>query len=171
MATVYLDTNLKEIERLKLELGSTKKQVEVAAKRAIRKLARWIQSTSLREASRDTGIKRKVLKGRLLMFVRGTQYTARVWYGLNSIPLSSLDPRQTKTGVKAGPVDRRHAFIHRGQVYRRVHKTERMPIAVQYENIADAFRRILTVDINPRFEKKFNQFFAHELRWEKRKSK
>lgn len=170
MAVEYLDTNLGELERVARDLAATQKQVAAAARRAVGKLARWIKSTSLREAARDTGIKRKVLAGRLYMGVQGSQYTARVWYGLNAIPLSALDPKQTATGVTAGPVERRHAFIvRRGggrQVYRRTERDRRLPIAVQYRNIADEFRRILRVDVNPRFRRMFVKYFEQELRWE-----
>lgn len=170
MATVYLDTNLSELERIAQDLAATQSQVAAAARRAVGKLARWIKSVSLREASRDTGIKRSVLKNRLFMGVHGSQYTARVWYGLNAIPLSALNPKQTATGVSAGPVQRRHAFIvERGggkQVYRRVHKDQRLPLAVQYQAVADEFRRILQVDVNPRFQRMFVKYFEQELRWE-----
>ncbi|WP_461210395.1 hypothetical protein [Desulfocurvus sp. DL9XJH121] len=170
MATAYLDTNLGELERIARDLAATKAQVSAAARRAVSKLARWIKSVSLREAARDTGIKRKVLKNRLLIGVRGTQYTARVWYGLNAVPLSALGPRQTATGVVAGPEQRRHAFIvERGggrQVYRRALRDRRLPLAVQYKSIEDEFRRILLVDVNPKFREMFARYFEQELRWE-----
>lgn len=172
MSTIYLHTNTVEVERIARQFAASQKQVEKAARRAVRKLARWVESTSLREASRDTGIKRKLLKHRLIMCIRGNQLTARVWYGLNSIPLSALEPEQTRTGVTAGPVERRHAFIvekNGGQVYRRVSRNQRFPIAVQFENIAAEFRRILLTDINPRFQKIFSKYFEQELRWEVRR--
>ncbi|BBD08454.1 phage tail protein [Desulfovibrio ferrophilus] len=174
MASVYLQTNTLEVERIAQQFAATKGQVQKASRRAVRKLVRWVQSISLREASRDTGIKRKILKHRLRMSVNGNQFTARVWYGLNAIPLSAMGPKQTKTGVSAGPVDRRHAFIVRhgakGQVYRRVHRDQRLPLAIQYENIADEFRRILLTDISLRFERMFSKYFEQELRWEVRRA-
>ncbi|MBU1001920.1 MAG: phage tail protein [Proteobacteria bacterium] len=174
MASVYLQTNTLDVERIAQQFAATKTQVEKAARRAVRKLVRWVQSSSLREASRDTGIKRKILAHRLRMSMTGGQFTARVWYGLNAIPLSALEPKQTATGVTAGPVERRHAFIvhhgAKGQVYRRVHRDQRLPLAVQYENIADEFRRVLLTDINPRFERMFSKYFEQELRWEVRRA-
>ena len=174
MARLYLDTNQGELERIAQAFAATQKQVGAAARRAVSKLGRWVKSASMREVSRDTGVPRKVLKRRLLMSISGTRHTARVWYGLNAIPLSALSPRQTATGVTAGPVSRRHAFIvERGgtkAVYRRVHKDQRLPLAVQYLNIADDVRRVLRVDINPRFRAMFARYFEQELRWEQRRA-
>ena len=175
MARLYLDTNQGELERIAQAFAATQKQVDAAARRAVSKLGRWVKSASMREVSRDTGVPRKVLKRRLLMSISGTRHTARVWYGLNAIPLSALSPRQTATGVTAGagvapPCVHRGARRHQRAVYRRVHKDQRLPLAVQYLNIADDVRRVLRVDINPRFRAMFARYFEQELRWEQRRA-
>lgn len=175
MATVYMETNRQEIERIQREFAATQKQVNRAGWRAVRKLARWVRSTALRETARDTGIKRKVLSHRLILYTRGGHQSARVWFGMNALPLSALDPRQTATGVTAGPAERRHAFIvPRGgttQVYRRVHRDERLPLAVQYHAIEDEMQRVLQADISPRFARMFSKYFEQELRWEVSKAR
>lgn len=170
---VRLDAGSGELERVALALGATQKQVAAAARRAVGKVARWAGATALREAARDTGIKRKVLSGRLFVGLRGSQLAARVWLGLNAVPLADLGPRQTARGVVAGPVERRHAFIvARGgarQVYRRVRRDARLPLAVQYRDVADEVRRVLEVDVHPHLEEHFARYFEQELRWEVRR--
>lgn len=113
---LFLDGPERECERLALEFAATEKQIQAASRRAVSKLGRWMKSAILRESSRDTGMPRKALKGRLKMSVDRVAASTRVWVGRNAIPLSALNPRQTRSGVTAGPVQRRHALCCRGVV-------------------------------------------------------
>ncbi|SKA70828.1 hypothetical protein [Desulfobaculum bizertense] len=166
---LFLDGPERECERLALEFAATEKQIQAASRRAVSKLGRWMRSAILRESSRDTGMPRKALKGRLKMSEDRVAASTRVWVGRNAIPLSALNPRQTRSGVTAGPVQRRHAFMlpgRRGPVFKREGRS-RLPISVQYEDISKDIERVLQTEIYAEAERKFLHFFRQELRWEK----
>lgn len=166
---VNLGSAERDLERLALEFAATEKQIQAAGCRAVTKLGRWMKAVVLRECSRDTGIPRKALKGRLKMSVDRVSSSTRLWVGRNAIPLSALNPRQTRSGVTAGPVQRPHAFMlpnKRGPVFKRDGRA-RLPISVQYEDISRDIERVLQTEIYPEAEGKFLHFFRQELRWEK----
>ncbi len=166
-----------KLEQIAANFAATEKQINVACKRAISKLARHLKTVALRETSKVTGIKQAVLKKRLFVSFGGGRNTARLWFGLYGVPLREMNPNQNRTGVQAGKIERKHGFIQqRGgktEVYRRVKlergSENRLPIAIQTAKIDQAIKHVIEADILKAFERKFYIFFEREMKWESSK--
>ncbi|GAB6178594.1 hypothetical protein JCM16814_34850 [Desulfobaculum senezii] len=162
-------------DRIARLFAADQKQIEAAMRRAVNKLGRWVRSTALTEGARDSGVQRKVLADRVRLTLGKNKRGVQVWFGLWPVPLRLLKPKQTATGVSAGPVDRRHAFIVTGRdgkrdVFRRSGDSA-YPIFKQYHSVDDEIRRVLEVDVFPRLDAQFSKFFEQELRWEVSKAR
>ncbi len=177
MAT-YLNIDGDRLELIAADFAGTEKQIDAACRRAVSKLARHLKTVTLRGVSQITGIKQSVLRKRLFISFAGGRKTARLWFGLYAVPLREMNPTQTATGVKAGKIERQHAFIGnrkgKQEVYRRVkiQKTgsdNRLPITIQNAKIDQAVNHVIEADVLKVFESKFYTFFEREMRWESKK--
>ncbi|WP_421902182.1 hypothetical protein [Maridesulfovibrio sp.] len=177
MAT-YLNIDGDRLEMIAADFAGTEKQIDAACRRAVSKLSRHLKTVTLRGVSQLTGIKQSVLRKRLFVSFGGGRKTARLWFGLYAIPLREMNPKQTRAGVKAGKIERQHAFIGtrngKQEVYRRVkvQKTgtdNRLPIAIQTAKIDQAVNHVIEADILKVFENKFYAFFEREMKWESKK--
>jgi hypothetical protein len=130
----------KGLDRIGRDLGATQKQIEPAMRSAVSRVTRWAGNEAARRISKATKVTGKVIKGRMRVEVMGKDgVLGRVWAGLRNIPLKAMKPRQTKSGVTAGPAKRPGAFISEklnGHVFKR--KTaKRLPIEKETFSILD----------------------------------
>lgn len=177
MAT-YLKIDGDRLEMIASDFAGTEKQIDAACRRAVSKLSRHLKTVTLRGVSQITGIKQSVLRKRLFISFGGGRKTARLWFGLYAVPLREMNPKQTKTGVRAGKLERRHAFIQqrngKTEVYRRVKLTKsgdygQYPIAIQTAKIDQTVNHVIEADTLKVFESKFYAFFEREMKWESKK--
>jgi hypothetical protein len=123
--------NADSLQSIAGKFAATEKQVASAMRRAVSRTTRWAGAQVARKVSSVTKIRSGVLKGRMVVdFVGRDGVLGRVWAGLRPIALKRLNPRQTKSGVTAGPAKRPGAFISEklgGHVFERVGK-KRLPI-------------------------------------------
>ena len=123
--------NAKGLDRIGRDLGATAAQISPAMRTAVSRVTKWAGNEASRRISKATKVTGKVLKGRMRVEVMGRDgVLGRVWAGLQNVPLKAMKPRQTKSGVTAGPAKRPGAFISKklgGHVFERVGK-ERLPI-------------------------------------------
>jgi hypothetical protein len=173
MSRQYLNISLAKVEAIARDFAATQKEVDTAARRAVSKTSRWVGGLLVRMVARETGIQQKALKPRLRIYVSGNHMTARVFFGASAIPLSALNPVQTASGVKAGKIERKHAFIAKNrkggvQVYQRVGRA-RQPLAIQYVHIDKEVDYAVLNEVLPLMEGRFFRIFEQELRWETRK--
>lgn len=145
------------------------RQLEAAINNAVNKTARWAKTLAAREIRAVTGLPAGKLKDRLKMFKLG--FVRRIYFGLNPIPVSSLSPKRTKTGVKAkGGINIPGAFIvdnGSGQsgVYKRRGK-DAYSIDFLRVHFDEEALRIIRADIEPDLEKVFLKNLEHELKWQ-----
>jgi hypothetical protein len=130
----------KGLDRIGRDLGATQKQIEPAMRSAVSRVVRWAGNEAARRISKATKVTGKVLKGRMRVEVMSKDgVLGRVWAGLSNIPLKAMKPRQTKSGVTAGPAKRPGAFISEklnGHVFKRTGK-KRLPIEKETFSILD----------------------------------
>ena len=123
--------NAKGLDRIGRDLGATAVQIGPAMRTAVCRVTKWAGNEAARRISKATKVTGKVIKGRMRVEVMSKDgVLGRVWAGLRNIPLKAMKPRQTKSGVTAGPAKRPGAFISKklgGHVFERVGK-ERLPI-------------------------------------------
>jgi hypothetical protein len=124
----------KGLDRIGRDIGATQKQIEPAMRSAVSRVTRWAGNEAARRISKATKVTGKVIKGRMRVEVMGKDgVLGRVWAGLRNIPLKAMKPRQTKSGVTAGPAKVPGAFISKkigGHVFKRT-GTKRLPIEKQ----------------------------------------
>lgn len=118
------------LQRLLAMFPLTDAACQRAARRALRKAVRWVDSRVARDASNELRVTQKIIRARLRAYTREGGMQQKIWLGLNAVAAGRLGtPRQTASGVRVG----RHAFpgafvIPRfGGVYRRAGK-ERFPL-------------------------------------------
>ncbi|MGI9279265.1 MAG: hypothetical protein ACR2PX_06495 [Endozoicomonas sp.] len=139
------------IEELISDFQNTPDKLQLAIRRALRKLSRFTERRTLRALAREQGITQKKLKelGRVKVSLlkpgeRGSEgYSLVIWIGAWDIPAHYLGkPRQTKSGVKAGkhfwegaflmqPVNAPHPMVFKRKTnwqykYQRSRKSGRM---------------------------------------------
>jgi ribosomal protein S17 len=173
MSRQYMNISLAKVEAIARDFAATQKDIEAAARRAVSKTSRWVGGLLVRMVARETGIQQKTLRPRLRIYTKGNHMTARVFFGASAIPLAGLNPRQTASGVVAGKIERRRAFIAQNknderQVYRRIGR-ERQPLAIQYAHIDKEVDYAVINEVLPLLESRFYRIFEQELRWETRK--
>jgi hypothetical protein len=160
--------NAKGLDRIGRDLGATQKQIEPAMRSAVSRVTRWAGNEASRRISKATKVTGKVIKGRMRVEVMGKDgVLGRVWAGLRNIPLKAMKPRQTKSGVTAGPAKRPGAFISEklnGHVFKRTGK-KRLPIEKETFSILDPgmdAMRSLENEIGERLQREFES----QLKWQ-----
>lgn len=171
MSTFWVHLDEDEINRVKRELVATHKQINIAMHRALRVTARKIRTKASKDLRLKLKVPSRIWKDRLRLYVRQKEGIYRIWFGLDPISLSRLNPRQTKRGVSAqGRVRRKGAFIskggkNKGLVFKRKGR-ERLPIDKQEFEVEEDVLIYIEDEIFPAFEEMFYQVFEKELRWE-----
>lgn len=169
---VRIDVQIAGGQQIIDELQATHKQVEIALRSTVRKVAGWLRTKAYRGLAPELAIPIKVLRRRMKTFALktspdGTQMT--LWFGLNPIGLIYLGAKQTKKGVTAGKHKVPGAFIAKGQVFKRTGKG-RLPIEQQVVKVQDQaqewIENELLADVD--IERRFFQVFEQELRWRAR---
>lgn len=121
--------NAKGLDDALLELGGgSQEQIDKAMKAAVSRTARWASAQLRKRTAKLIRVSSRVIKGRIGLFFNDG--TARLWFGLWAVDLKRMNPRQTASGVVAGPASRKGAFISKdlgGHVYQRTGKS-RLPI-------------------------------------------
>lgn len=152
-------------------LDPTDKHVEKALNRTLGRMAKWLQTRTVKGLSSELAIAQKIVRRRMRKTsIERTSagFAIKLWYGLNDIALIHLNARKTRRGVTAGAHKRDGAFIAKGQVYKRQGKA-RLPIEVQMLEIkakADAYLESMTH--GTAFEDQFLKTLEHELKWQMR---
>lgn len=173
-----LDFDTSSFDALALELNATLPQLEAALASALRRMALYLKSVSVKGLSRELDVQQKVIRRRLSTFRLSRSRSdpeMKVWYGLNPIPLEQIGtPQQTAKGVRVRRHFVAHAFIAkdkqgRKRVFLRKGKA-RLPVIMQRLEIADKADKWIGDKLfgSADFEAKFLQLFEHELRWRTR---
>ena len=158
----------KGLEEIGRDLGATSKQIAPAMRSAVSRVTKWAGNEAARRISKATKVTGKVIKGRMRVEVMGKDgVLGRVWAGLLNIPLKAMKPRQTKSGVTAGPAKVPGAFISKklgGHVFKRT-GSKRLPIQKQTHPILDP-----GLDAMASLEKEIGdrllREFEHQLKWQ-----
>lgn len=120
------DFGAEDIEALALELGLTERQVRAAYSRALRRTAVTLRTKAQRGLKSEFGVRkirflRKRLKYLGFRKLDAGGGTARLWFGLNDVPVSALTGSKRKTAQgavfsgKAGSVAFKGGFIRDSQ--------------------------------------------------------
>lgn len=99
-----------------------------ALKIAVNRTAKWAGAQLAKSVGKSVKVQAKIVRGRVK--IQLGDGVSRVWIGLDEIQLSRLKPRQTSSGVTAGPIRRKGAFVVKklgGNVFQRTGKS-RLPI-------------------------------------------
>ena len=156
---ISLDISAQGIESIIAELEPTEKQVNTALSRTLNKMAKWIQTRTVKglRRMRKTTIQKT-----------NTGWTINLWYGLNEISLIHLNARETKRGVTSGKHKRDSAFIAKGQVFKRQGKG-RLPLEKQTLEIKEKADSYLDGQaFSNGYQEQFFKVLEHELKWQMR---
>ncbi len=139
-------------ERLQRELGASDRQVRLAFNRALNRTVSRLRMLSSKGLQSELGLRRAAAMRRRLKSIRvrgaGGMTEARLWYGLNNLPVSEFKGRARRTpqgaSFQGGPVrgDFSGAFVAkpggagRRSIFRRV-KAVRLPISEETLAIKD----------------------------------
>lgn len=156
-----------EVGQLIEELLASEKVVQKSIISARRKAAKWVRTQLVRALSKATGAPSSILRRRVL--ISRIAIDGTVFVGVRPVAVSSLAPKQTKTGVKAkGGVQIKGAFISLERegtpVFKRV-TDKAYPLAFMRVDIAKAADRIIEGEILPLLSDKLYDFLEHELKW------
>jgi len=160
---VVVPESLEEIsERFK----GFEKQIEKAAVYATRTTTRKVKSAAIAELSKVTGIKARVLKGRVFTSFQYSGGFGRIWIGLNPISFSKMNPKPAARGVRAAGRQIRGGFMPGGEYGKKVFQRagrERLPIVKQsYRFDREAQTALVTV-IQPMISRIFREELEREL--------
>ncbi|MEN8282613.1 hypothetical protein [Acinetobacter gerneri] len=169
---IRLDLDIDGIEAIVSTLQPSEKDVKIALKRALNKMAKWLSTRTNRGLSKELNLTQKILRRRLKkssIITTSTGLSIRLFYGLNDVALIHLNPKQTKTGVTASKRKVNGAFISKSknQVFKRVGQ-ERLPIEKQVDVIkqkADSYLEN-TEFSSFEFQAQFLKILEHELKWQ-----
>ncbi len=98
-----------------IDLSLTKKQIENAVRRAIKKVARWLITESKKRTGQSLGVAQKSLANRFRMKYQVRDNFVEIWVGLLPLKAELIGtPQQKGSGVTAGT----HYF--KGAFYKKV---------------------------------------------------
>lgn len=170
---ITLNARSSDFEIIAREFGATEKEIQAALKRAVSRTTRWASKEAPRRVAKVVKVTAKIIKGRTrFSILMDRDGYGRVWVGLKPIKLGKLNPRQTRSGVTAGPAKIPGAFIatmkngHVG-VFRRRGKT-RLKIDEQDYPI-DEEGRDAVESLGDELGARTLKEFERELRWQTRK--
>ena len=134
MAGFHLNLSVSEaVHRVPEILNGLQRDLDLAAARALRKVAQWLRTHSTREIAKQLGVVQSPVRHRYNIFTRASGSEIKVWVGLQPISVHYLGPlRQTKAGVSVRHRTYEDAFIGQmkngpSMVFRRKGR-ERLPL-------------------------------------------
>ncbi|MBJ7539892.1 hypothetical protein [Marinomonas transparens] len=98
------------VAELEADLALSISQLQKAVSRALKKVARWLETHSKRELGVALGVPQRVLEARYYktFYMKNDQRSVSLWFGLEPISAQAFGkPVQTDVGVKVG----KHHFI------------------------------------------------------------
>lgn len=160
--------NVDSLHAAAAQLGATGELAKKSMRTAVQRVSRWASNEAKRRIGKAANVTGKVIKGRMAVFLDDSG--GRVWVGLKPVPLNRLKPRQTGSGVIAGPAKRPGAFIigkFGGHVFQRegrsrfpIHKADPHPI----EDQGRAALFSIADELEPRLLKAFEDAFLWHSR-------
>ena len=93
------------LERVSAELGAMPKRIDLARKRALRKLMTWLKRQVLREASRAAGVSQKTMRAALRYRATRNEAGINIWIGTNPLKahyLGAVRWTRRMKGARAG---------------------------------------------------------------------
>jgi hypothetical protein len=164
-----LRASLQGLDQVATRLGATPEHVDRALRVTSGRIAGWLRRRAGRELSAALKVGLDVLRYRMKTLRQGGNGSrqAALWFGLNEVALTHLNPRELRRGVAAGPAYARGAFIAKRQVFRRKGK-ERLPIERPGYAIQEKADKALEGIIDGgEFQRRFLDTFEQELtkRW------
>lgn len=164
----FIFINAQGLDDIARNFAADEKQVTAAMRRAVSRTTRWAGTQVARKVASSTKVRAGILKGRMVVdFIGRDGSLGRVWVGLRPIDLKRLKPRETKSGVTAGPAKRPGAFISSklgGHVFERVGKA-RLPIK-KSEGVEILPQGLEAVEqIAGHVGERLLREFEHELSW------
>ena len=163
-----MNINSKELDLTIKEFGAQDKIIAASFRAAINRTARWLRTQATRSVSSELQIKSSIVRHRMkamkLRRDRNGNWVTGVWFGTNPIPFSYMNPKQTKTGVKAGKYSIEHAFIAKGQVFKRTSRA-RLPIERQGLEVQKSVGKLFKKDLVDKWPDFFFKEFRRQLEW------
>jgi len=153
-----------DFAELAAKFDATPARVQIAARRAIAKATKWANDKILGEMPELTGIRARIIKGRVRMDIK--EASGRVWFGLNPVSAGRLDPRQDESGVTADGFEFAGAFIVDslgGNVFKR-RGAGHLPIDKQEVTIAEK-AAIGVRQIAAETQAQFFKELRNQLKW------
>lgn len=172
MSSFWVHLDEEEVSRIREAVLASEKQVKVAFHRALRRTMRAIRTKASKDLRLKLKIPSKVWKTRLRFYVRNREGNQRLWFGLDPISLSRLNPRQTKAGISAsGGIRRKGAFMPRkgkldGIVFKRRPGAPRLPIDKQSFEVEEQVLLYIEDELFSEIEPLLYKNFEKELNWE-----
>ena len=168
MIDLSMNIPSEEMDRLLGMFQLSKEACRRAARRAVRKTAKWTEGQAARTMSSQLRIQQKIIRQRLRTYMKGDGLDQKVWLGLNSMAARRLGtPRRRGTGTQVG----RHFFDgafpiqkYGGGVYRRAGKG-RFPLELAKMEIDDVGAAALREAAN-KAEARLMEIMRQELRYE-----
>ncbi|OYW89270.1 MAG: hypothetical protein B7Z23_12095 [Pseudomonadales bacterium 32-61-5] len=146
MIDMQVTLSQSDLDRMVRSLGLLPEALQRAARRAVRKTAKWTETTAARAMSADLKVQQKIIRARLRTYARGTGLEQKVWLGLNALAANRLGvPRRKGSGTQVGRHFLDGAFpIKRfgNGVYRRT-GADRFPLELAKVEIDKAGERAL----------------------------
>lgn len=91
------------IEELTRDLDGFEKQVELAVRRALKKIGKWLRTHTMRQLGKEMGIKQASIKNRFILSYDKKTNTVSLWVGLLAIAAEDLgNASQNAAGVRVG---------------------------------------------------------------------
>ncbi len=192
MSFIDLDIHADRLSQLQVDLQATDTEVRQALRSALGKMARWMRTQSARGLSKELDLQQKAIRKRLKSFrarIKGKNVEVKIWYGLDPIDYSDLNPRQTRAGISAGKRRVPGAFIAPAlsgsqKVFKREGPKRRMsrgrysgqmrqPIEKQVVEISDQAGVWIEDEMlgSQQFDERFLTIFERELEWRTQKRK
>jgi hypothetical protein len=150
-------------------LNRMRRELDLAAARALRKTANWLRTHSTKEIAKELKISQSPLRHRYDVYTRAAGKEVKVWVGLRPISVHYLgNPKTTSTGVSVGHRAYEDAFIGQPKngtpmVWMRKGR-ERLPIAVVREDWEGPALTVLE-RWEQRAQERFVELFEQEARY------
>lgn len=174
MSTSFI--GIPSVDAIAKNLAATEKQVEQAMRSAIRKTMIWAGNQGRSGIAERLNIRLSATKGRVKVFIRADEGMAKSFFGLNDLPSSRLNPKQTATGATMEGMkgEVKHAFVAKGKSGKKfvfLRKTDaRFPITQVGLPINDIGQEVIANEVFPKVEDRFLFEFQREMQWQIQKS-
>lgn len=166
---IDLQATITGVDEVARRLGATPRDADRALRVTVGRVAGWLKRKAARELSNELRVGADVLRYRMRTLRRGGggARDAALWFGLNPIALTHLDPREVARGVRGGPAYVKGGFIAKGQAFKRKGRA-RLPIERAEFPIQQKADAVLDSIVDgAEFQRRFLDTFERELtkRW------